>query len=104
MDFSFEGFSRPHALPGNAFSEAPPRFLGTCRYEGRMAIDFHKMEGRAFRYAFPRRAWERGSLGNTVPLCVRSPFLTLNASFLQEKLLNDKKIIIQKSGNTLLKV
>ena len=25
-----------------SFPEAPPRFLGTCRHEGHMAIDFHK--------------------------------------------------------------
>ena len=26
----------------NALLEAPPRSLGTCRYEGHMAIDFYK--------------------------------------------------------------
>ena len=34
--------SRSQALPGDVFTEAPPRFLGTCRHEGHMAIDFHK--------------------------------------------------------------
>ena len=37
-----------------------------------MAIDSHKWKARAFRYAFPCRAWERGSPDSTGPLCVRT--------------------------------
>ena len=60
------------SFPGSAWKcvlRGSASILGTCRYEGRMAFDFHKMEGRAFRYAF------HAEHGNEEALAILSRFV-----------------------------